>query len=239
MMQAQFQVLAGMSQAARRGVCFFILLALQTLSAGSVYCVSPQGDDSNSGESWQEPLDSVQSALRRAGPGTQVWVADGIYQPQETRALDASLTLATSFVLTDGVQLLGGFAGYEESPAERQRFDRDNNGVVEAWEFTHETILQGSEDLGGTVLWGGQQDFLHAVLIDGFTISGGRALGFAQDGQGGGALLPGNCVLQNCLLTGNLARQGGGVALLGPSTVRNCAVVDNEVTAEGSLGCGG
>ena len=238
-MEAQFQVLAGMSQAARRGVCFFILLALQTLSAGSVYCVSPQGDDSNSGESWQEPLYSVQSALRRAGPGAQVWVAAGIYQPQETRVLDASLTLATSFVLTDGVQLLGGFAGYEESPVERQRFDRDNNGVVEAWEFTHETILQGSEDLDGTVLWGGQQDFLHAVLIDGFTISGGRALGFAQDGQGGGALLPGNCVLQNCLLTGNLARQGGGVALLGPSTVRNCAVVDNEVAAEGSLGCGG
>ncbi|NLF93540.1 MAG: hypothetical protein GX564_06595, partial [Oligosphaeraceae bacterium] len=216
-----------------------ILLGLQILSGGAVYCVSPQGDDSNSGESWQEPLLSLQTALRRAGPGTQVWVAAGIYQPQETRLLDASLTLAASFVLTDGVQLLGGFSGCEDSPAERQCFDRDGNGVVEAWEFTHETILQGSEDPGGTVLWGGQQDFVHPVLIDGFTISGGRALGFARDGQGGGVLLPGNCVLQNCLLTGNLARQGGGVALLGPSTVRNCAVADNEVAAEGGLGCGG
>ena len=116
----------------------------------------------------------MRNALAVAVSGDQVWVANGLYQP--TRDGDRSL----SFVLVDGVDVYGGFAGGETSLIER-------NPVL------NETILSG--DLGGNDGIGSFSDnSCHVVLaaagrLDGFTITGGNSDGSDGTIASGSAIL--------------------------------------------------
>ena len=79
------------------------------------------------GSSWSQAFGDLQQALRVAKPGTSIWVAAGVYTP--TTSNDRS----KSFVIGNGVILLGGFSGFESHSDQR-------NLVV------NETILSG--DIG-------------------------------------------------------------------------------------------
>ncbi|MFA6723882.1 MAG: hypothetical protein WCS95_04345, partial [Lentisphaeria bacterium] len=117
-------------------VCLQFCLLFQALAR--VYYVSPAGSSHNDALSWGGALDSVQGAIDRAGPGDQVWVAGGSYQPAEQAERPGTLNpLANSFVLKDGVCLYGGFQGDESRLEDRSRADLDGNGLVEAWEVVN------------------------------------------------------------------------------------------------------
>lgn len=156
------------------------------------------------GSSWATAMNDLQAALRRASNGTQIWVAEGIYTPTETRERHIS------FEIPSGVKMFGGFAGMEKSADERK---------IES----HPTILSGNigsndpEDNSYNVIY---THFVSAATrVDGFVISGGYANGDSKTSNrrrsGGGWYNDGankgqsNPTISNCQFVENFAKDGG------------------------------
>ncbi len=200
--------------------------------------VRVDGDDNGDGLSWATALASVQRAIDLSAPGDEVWVAAGRYEAAMRREVGSESGWATSFLLRDGVSLYGGFCGQEQSLSERPL----NSMAPEpsgSWDYAAKTILTLPEGGEGGILIGETEMFQYTTRIDGFTIAGGRAFGRAEDGYGGGGLLPGNVILTRCRVVGNLARSGGGLALRSGAQVHASLIADNDLLAEGWGGLGG
>ncbi len=180
----------------------------------------------NDGTSWANAYRGtlgLQVALQNALGGRTFWIARGTYLPSATGVRTAS------FVLDDGDELYGGFAGGETSLAQRD---------VAA----NPTILSG--DLAGDDALGAYADnSLHVVrycpgwedslfLLDGCTLLGGRADGVGADASGGALLV--NCgvpSLANCTITGCTA--GPAVSVIG--TLVNTSIGFTGVRFEDNL----
>ena len=162
------------------------------------------------GQSWNSGFRSVQEGLDAAAAagGGEVWVAQGIYKPTETRDRTVAIELRA------GVGLYGGFAG-----TEMERDQRD-------WE-KHETVLSGD-------LSGGEDrklNSMHVVIaaedsiIDGFTIRDGYNL---PEGPRGHHMTP------TILLEGRGRGTGAGILIFQCApTVSNCLICDH-VAAKGA-----
>ncbi|MDX2279460.1 MAG: choice-of-anchor Q domain-containing protein, partial [Saprospiraceae bacterium] len=103
-----------------------LLFIALPLSAQRLY-VRASATGNNSGQSWTNAFIDLQSALQIAQKGDSVWVAEGLYRPTNT------IDRAVSFEPRSGVVVIGGFAGTETSPIERD------------W-TAHPTVLTG--DIG-------------------------------------------------------------------------------------------
>ncbi|MCU0376783.1 MAG: family 43 glycosylhydrolase [Bacteroidales bacterium] len=174
-----------------------------------VIFVSSEGNGKG-GTSWKKAFRSLQSAVDIAGPGTQIWVAEGTY--------NGPVTLASK----QGIYILGGFKGNESSSAERS----GKNGG---------TIISGS-GIANHVLLIEDSEY---VRIDGLTIEGGRAEGAWEDGCGGGIILKGGgetVTFSGCIIRDNFAiKDGGGVwAVNGASPLFVCCeFINNEAHENG------
>ncbi len=166
---------------------------VQAATTGSVFYVIPAGNGDCS--SWVNAC-GLQTALENAGTGDEIWVATGVYKP--TNGIDRTV----SFQLKSGVALYGGFAGSETS-----REGRD-------WE-AHQTILSG--DIGDEA--DNSDNSYHVVsssgvtktaVLDGFTITGGYAVG-AVDSGGGMFNDLSSPALMNLIFSGNVAEFGAGI----------------------------
>jgi cysteine-rich repeat protein len=171
-------------------------------------------DDSlHDGSTWGKALKTVQRGLAAAAllGGCEVWVAAGTYTPGTTR--DAT------FQLVSGVSLYGGFAGNEVA--------RDERSVG-----SNTTTLSGNiGDPASTA-----DNVYHVVtgangaVIDGFTITGGRASGSTPADNGGGMYnVNVSPTVANCTFTSNWASHyGGGMYNANASpTVTNCTFSAN------------
>jgi uncharacterized repeat protein (TIGR01451 family) len=137
---------------------------------------APAGGD---GSSWAAAFDTLQTALAHANRGTAVWVAAGRYYPDRGLGQTNDSVLST-FVVPDGVQLLGGFAGTESSASARNRDayptvlsgDLAGDDVVDA-----DGVTRQWQDLRGTNARHliTTTDASAATLIDGFTLTAGWA----------------------------------------------------------------
>lgn len=202
----------------------------------------------HSGASWDTALTDLQEALGLAKEGDRILVAGGTYKPTSTT--DRSI----SFVLRDGVSILGGFAGAGAA-------DPDARDTVR-----HATILSGEvsdapgeryatetiyDDLGdGSARWGrgwgyngrNNGNSVHVVtgygvgrtaVLDGVTITGGRADVIESPGfRGGGMYLwAASPTLINVTFSDNVAiSHGGGLAAYGNSSpvLRDCTFTQNR-----------
>ena len=63
--------------------------------------------------------------------GNQIWIASGTY------------SLNTTLEMKEGVSIYGSFFGDETTITARPKSDLDGNGTIDAWEFTHATVLDG------------------------------------------------------------------------------------------------
>ncbi len=162
-----------------------------------------------SGEDWANAMTTLQDALAEAVAGDQIWMARGVYRPDQGMDIQAGDRTA-SFHLPLGVAIYGGF------PAGGGLWqDRDP-------ERCH-TILSGDlkgDDRPG--FWFHGDNSLHVMqvvasdpytILNGCTITGGNASqSEGTDGWGGGILLgAGELSVQNCTLRDNLALRGGAV----------------------------
>ncbi len=172
--------------------------------AQSVYFVKYDASGAGDGSSWIDAYTSLQTALTACSTGDRIWVAKGTYQPSEE--VGGSGNRYKAFQMKAGVGIFGGFAGNEEY-AVFNLADRDFD--------SNETILSG--DLGDGV--NVYHVFSHinlglttSAVLDGFTVSGGKADGTGNDGNGGGMLNQGSSpTIRNCNFENNTALQGGAI----------------------------
>lgn len=181
-------------------LCLLLLLVLAfvTLAAcgenpatSRVLYVSALAADGGDGRTWETAFDHPQDAMDEARKGDVVWVAQGIYGP---RCADGSSVVR----LVEGVMVLGGFDGSENSPSQRNH-------------------------LVNTTVFDGQGTSFHVVMgadkavLDGFTVTGGSATGNIVQSRYGGTFNGGGMFnagvspeIRNCRFTGNEALAGGG-----------------------------
>lgn len=193
---------------------------------GSHYFVKIDGE--GSGTSWDDALNNLQAALKVAQSGDIIWVAQGTYHPSE----EADRTV--SFTIPEGVTVLGGFAGTEETLEERDHLQAP-------------TILSGNigeedleEDNSYTIVY--FSNVSASTVLDGFIITGGFADGMTEGADittcGGGIFNNGEYglsspTIKNCILLNNFSREGGALynyANEGETSpiISDCVFVDNR-----------
>jgi len=169
------------------------------------------------GSSWALAFNDLQSGMDLAVPGVDVWVAEGTYLPFP------GTSRTEGFQVRTGVRVYGGFTG-----AETMRTERDWNA--------HPTILSGEIGDPGTTADNAynvvKASFASpTAVLDGFTITAGRADGGPSSNYGAGVLASGGGVtLVNATVSGNFASTyGGGVAAVSGGAVNayNTSFVNN------------
>jgi predicted outer membrane repeat protein len=211
------------------------LSAAPAEAAGTIY-VDASAIGVETGVSWNRAYTKLQDALTTAVTGDQIWVAAGVYFPDEGGGMtndDRTMT----FTLVDGVEVYGGFAGDETILSQRdwetnvtvlsgdidQDDTTDSNGVV-----TDVANIAGSNAYH--VVTGGGTD--SSAILDGFTVTAGNADG---TGFSGGMYIGSSSpTLTNVSFTGNSAGAGGGMYIsYGSSTLMNVNFGGNHASNSG------
>ena len=168
------------------------------------------------GGSWTTATNDFYWALNTArriretyGTMTDVWVATGIYYGDTTGQ--------NAFVMLDGVNVYGGFAGNE--PA---NYDLSYRSLE-----ANTTILDGKQ--ARRVLYQ-PSSFEKQTVWDGFTIQNGQTTG-----DGGGACLRNKGKLSRCIIKNNIATIGGGVYEDYNSEITNCLIANNTAEYGGGI----
>ena len=204
---------------------------------GVVYVDATRSQANQDGATWETAYGSLREALAFAQCAkplvNQVWVARGIYRPDE----DGERT--ATFNLLDGVAIYGGFAGAGSGVYPGGETELGQRNLM-----LNRTFLSGelgqpgvsSDDCYHVVT---AQSVTETAVLDGFIISRGQADGIEEDGLGGGMLvLGGGPTIRNCLFALNGATYGAGLYVGGGSpALVNCIFVGN--TAHGDYSSGG
>ncbi len=208
-------------------ICLFLAIPCQ---AGIIY-VDADANGANDGSSWTNACNYLQDALAIASSGDQIWVAEGIYKPDEDTAHpDGTGNRSATFRLINGVAIKGGYAGYGEPDPNIRDID------------LYETVLSG--DLNGNdgadfadngensyhVLTSSRNNA--TAVLDGFIVTGGNANGAADPTHVGGGIycFRSDPTLINCTFSGNSARHlGGGIySDYGDATLIDCTLIGNR-----------
>ncbi|MBN1297374.1 hypothetical protein JXA80_11385 [bacterium] len=186
-----------------------------------VICTSPYprihvniaGTGPQTGAQWNTGLHDLAPVAELATHYSvyDVWVAQGTYP--------------TSISFVTNLHMFGGFAGTETALDEREL------GL-------YESILDGAGALG-------DESAIHVVVLtnvsychlDGFTITGGEALGQGADGCGGGIWMNNvndTVTIMNCDIISNRSIKGGGLYSYNTAAhVENCRFLLNEAGERG------
>jgi predicted outer membrane repeat protein len=210
----------------------------------------------HNGLTWTTAYTNVQAALVAATTGNEIWVAEGVYYPDEGGGQTAG-NQASSFFLKSGVGIYGGFAATETLRTQRNwnthitvlSGDLAGNdtanayGVVLDWENvvgtdnTYQIVTAGYYD------WGSGMDVTvdATAVLDGFTITAGRDFRDAiLQGIGAGVVTyKSNPTLRHLVFSGNQAKVGGGLYLWeGPTiALTDLTFTGNVATQGGGLYC--
>jgi len=178
---------------------------LYGLSSGTIY-VNHLATGANNGTSWTDAFTSLQSALANACSGAEIWVAAGTYQP----------ALNTSFIMKEGVAILGGFP------------NTGNPGLAQRNYAANTTILQGN---GTRVINNNNNGLTHAAVLDGFTVTGGNVSG---DSGGGAFIMNVSPTFRNCIFSGNTGYRSAAMYIQNSSAiVTNCVFLGNTASVFG------
>lgn len=201
-----------------------------TCPAGTIIYVTKTAGGLQTGNSWSNAYVTLQDALAAAAacPSVvQIWVAEGVYYPDESTG-QTNNSSAASFAVPPGVALYGGFSGTETALSQRSLVahvtvlsgdvdgndtNTDGNAVAEV-----SSQLQGANAYH--VVWmdgTGGTPITATTRIDGFTITAGLANGSSTNNGGGGLYCLGRgagsqCspTLANVIFAGNKASYHGG-----------------------------
>jgi hypothetical protein len=211
-------------RARRRGVAPRLeVLEDRTLPSATIWYVNGAAKGSHNGQSWANAFTSLQSALKEAQSGDQIWVAKGTYKP--TSGTDRTI----SFVLDAGVAVYGGFAGRETLLSQRNWVH--NVTTLSGYLGTPGDNLVNTRHVTGSsvstspikpVGQGQRLNSYHVVtssglgasaILDGFTITGGNADGTTLATQVGGGMYneSSSPTLANLRFSGNSAQATGHV----------------------------
>ena len=192
---------------------------------GTVF-VDADAPAGGNGESWATAYRFLQDGLAEASgrgvPGVEVWVAEGIYYPDEGAGQMNNVPSST-FELYDMGIVYGGFAGTETSLSERdfvnnltvlsgdlEGDDATNSlGIIE--DTNNDGVLDNDEILGNAYHIINNSTADVTATLDGVTITGGNAINAPNDEGGVLLIQDSNVTLRNLNLIGNTAVNGGAI----------------------------
>jgi uncharacterized repeat protein (TIGR02543 family) len=202
-----------------------LLAAVQITSAKVIY-VDDDASAGGDGSSWSSAHKYLQDAIAVAEAGDELWVAEGTYKPDQGAGITEGNRTA-SFILTDGINLYGGFIGKETMRSPVGSFEN--------------TILSGEID-DNSSLWSlhvVSVNYYSKVSLNGFMITKGNANGNWEYSRGGGVFYFGynhkgeGGTFTNCIFSNNSASGFGGAFYGDFATFDNCTFSKNQVTGDG------
>lgn len=192
------------------------------------------------GACWANAYEYLADALAVAGPTSQVWVADGVYYPDLGSGVVNDDPQA-SFTLAEGVFMYGGFNG-TETDLEQRDFninltilsgDIDLNDENSDGNFIAET----TNDVLGDNAYHVIEVSGNGVVVDGFTVTAGKAFEFPDDAQGGGLhCLSGAStghVFANNIWIAHFALDDGGAVFACGGQFENSSLIENRSQGQG------
>lgn len=206
--------------------------------ADGVLYVKPGG--TGDGSSWEAALGDPQEAIEAAAVDpdiTQVWVAAGTYIPN-TRPNPVTLfgyetdPRSVHFSMRNGVEIYGGFLGYETDLSER---DFSSNKSI----FSGNIGAQDDDLDNAYHVFFHSNDFIldQSAILDGVTITAGAAYGGTWHHSGAGMFNDSNKrqIIRNVTIKNNSAqRSGGGVYNYNSSpTFDNVIIESNTAYRDG------
>ena|GEM_PF-717218 len=213
--------------------------------------VDERAAGANDGTSWADAYNHLQDALAEALMRDEVRVARGLYKPD--RGADVTPgDIAATFMVTDGVAVKGGYAGFGAPDPNARNIrlyetilsgdlagnDAEPNDVIDL--LTHASRLENSLAVVVTI-----SAIDEPALLDGFTITAGNAHYYSSRrfppepfwcDRGGGVYQAGG-VVSDCTFRANSAYRGGAVHC-GAGRVLNCAFTENGAEDGGALSIG-
>lgn len=217
--------------------------AFESESLGIVYVntSSPRGG-CVAGECWANAYTTLQDAIDVAVSGAEIWVAQGVYRPDEgANALNNDPV--ESFTIPAGVGVYGGFDGTETS---RNQRDPNANVTILSGDIDNDDLnADGNQiaelvsDIQGTnayhvVTTLGASD----IVVDGFTITAGSAFGSVLSEQRGGGINCGSdastdALINDTVFIGNQAEAAGGAMSRCNNTISNVLFISNASDGPG------
>jgi hypothetical protein len=204
-------------------------MALLALSPGmaradpsTIYVDADAPGPGHDGTSWATAYTTVQDALAAATVGDAIWVAEGVYYPDEGTGQTNNDPDAT-FTLRPGVALYGGFDPQSGADAWEERDwdahvsvlsgDIDDDDVTDARGVVTDTFKIAGSNAYQVVTGGGVTE---TSRLDGFTVTAGNANGGGMNPgdprkNGGGMYnVDSTPTLANVTFSGNRAERDGG-----------------------------
>ncbi len=222
-----------------------VFLGFSSIVFSKTIHVKADAGGANDGTSWSDAFVSLQDAFDDAVSGDQIWVAQGVYYPDEGvgRVND---DLASTFAIPSGVEVYGGFSGNEFLLVAR---DFRTNITVLSGDLDKndpnkdgDGVLTNPEDSTGSAAY-------HVVTIEGttettelngFVITGADytnpSVSVPPDQRGGGVFVKdaADFELTNCVLQANRSRYGGGLYVENTNVlVTACAFIGNCANLRG------
>jgi predicted outer membrane repeat protein len=219
--------------------------AITVTKRSQVVFVNASAAAGGDGNSWLTAYRSLQDGLAKSRSGWEVWVAKGAYAPNAGMPPGVD----TSFVMTTGAALLGGFAGTETIKTARD------------WK-TNETIISGDPALTGQpanlryrpLLLGAEEGRLDGFIVEKGSSGKGSGMsasvfasititncvfrnheGTAEEGGGAIQSYGANITISNSeFISNSNSGEGGAICLLGANaTISNCKFIGNRSTRSG------
>ncbi len=191
--------------------------------ANNIIYVTQTGGGTHDGSSWSNAVNDINLALSAAtaiNPKPTIWVAEGTY-------VGDSVATNNAFIMQEGVNVYGGFAGTETSIEER---------IISA----HPTILDGQHVQR---VLGAMNGFSanNAIFWNGFIVENGKLLinSTSSNCYGAGAYLRNGQNLKNCIIRNNSIGAnnysnsnrylyGSGVCI-SDALLENCEIYGNTI----------
>lgn len=180
--------------------------------------------------------DFIENVLLQLQSFDEVWVAKGIYLNSNKLTLRNDENTGLRY---GNISIYGGFEGTETSPDQRILHDKDGNGIVEPWEFLHETNFRGA---GNSADHASSFQLIHLdsnSILDGVTISDNYHTA-SRDASGGTVGTSGtirNCIIRDVTTAfGGGTIYGGGLYVAGGTVdaclFETCASIVGDDTSE-------
>jgi hypothetical protein len=194
-----------------------VLLAARLVCA-DVHYVAPAGADVPPYTNWATAAQSIQEAVNAAAPGDTVLLSNGLYTLGSQVIIGNPITVTT---------LQGREHTLIDANAHRAFYVAGVPAVIDGVTVTNGDSYTESINRGGAFWLDGQGTVINSAFV--------RCRGYL----GGAAYISGDCLISNCVFTGNTGSISGGGAVYTYHLDSSAVIVDCELSHNLCYGWGG